>query len=164
MSDRADKSNMQSAFSELSADLQDQDENYVVCPYDKVHRILPSRLALHLIRCARNNSSIKLVRCPFNTTHMLKPDELHEHVASCDFRRVYARFKHADMLPPTEPRAPVTDVVESSENWDEEPPVPSYDPQAYCVRNPVIRNIHGGSASQRRDFRNSERIRLNKFK
>lgn len=45
-------------------------ETYIVCPYDSVHRLLPTRLAWHLTRCARNHPGSKMVHCPFNNTHV----------------------------------------------------------------------------------------------
>jgi len=43
-------------------------ENYVTCPYNSAHRIMPTRLAKHLISCGGDRS---LHRCPFNSTHLL---------------------------------------------------------------------------------------------
>lgn len=63
-------------LSSISSSDIDDEEKYVTCPSDKVHRMLRARLNVHLMRCARNYSGSKLVRCPFNSTHLQKADEL----------------------------------------------------------------------------------------
>ncbi|KAH8397852.1 hypothetical protein KR222_003970 [Zaprionus bogoriensis] len=140
---------------------KNDDSGYVTCPYDKTHRILPLRLAAHLMRCARNHTSSKLVRCPFNTTHMLRSDELQAHIYECQHRHTFMRFCYADKLPPETPHAAPVDVVESTENWDIEPPEPSYEPQAYCEANKIVRDLQGAPRAVRRQFRQDERQRFN---
>lgn len=58
------------------------EQKEIVCPYDASHRIRPVRLALHLLRCARNHQGSNLVRCPFNSCHLQKPDQLQVSVLS----------------------------------------------------------------------------------
>ncbi|KAH8401767.1 hypothetical protein KR009_007789 [Drosophila setifemur] len=140
-------------------------EKYVVCPYDPVHRLLPTRLAWHLTRCARNHPSSKMVHCPFNSTHLHNVADMQMHVMECPNRAGMERYKYPDKLPPAEPKAGQF-LVESSEDWDAEPPVESYDPQAHCDRKFIIRNPQGAPPAARREFRNRERQRFlenNKF-
>ncbi|KAH8336210.1 hypothetical protein KR074_010526 [Drosophila pseudoananassae] len=134
-------------------------ENYIVCPYDSVHRLLPTRLAWHLTRCARNHPSSKMVHCPFNNTHIFTVVDMQVHVGECPNRSHLERYVRPDKLPPVEPRA-MDFMVEATEDWDAEPPVESYDPQAYCDSHFVIRNPQGASPSGRREFRERERRRF----
>lgn len=50
--------------------------------------------------------------------------------------------------------------METEENWDDLPPVPSYDPQAYAANAQVLRNLQGQPKSVKRQFRSNERLRL----
>ncbi|XP_052846425.1 gametocyte-specific factor 1 homolog [Drosophila gunungcola] len=134
-------------------------EQYIVCPYDSVHRITPIRLANHLTRCAKNHSSSKMVRCPFNSNHLHSVGNMKKHVIECPNRSSLERYKLPDMLPPVEPRASDF-VVESSEDWDAEPPAPTYNPQRYCEQECIIRKIQGKPPAARREFRERERRRF----
>lgn len=51
-------------------------------------------------------------------------------------------------------------LVESSENWDDEPEVPAYDPQNYSKKSLVLRAPVGMTPAQRNAFREAERQRL----
>ncbi|XP_023177814.2 gametocyte-specific factor 1 homolog [Drosophila hydei] len=130
---------------------------YMKCPYDDSHCLLPSRFAWHLTRCARNHTNSGIIRCPFNDTHLLQRYEMPEHVLNCPNRRDFVRFLQPDALPPEEPRPSTVDLVESSENWDDEPPAATYDPKEYCEKNLIIRQLVG---AMRRTFRELERNRF----
>ncbi|XP_017055685.1 gametocyte-specific factor 1 homolog [Drosophila ficusphila] len=134
-------------------------EEYVVCPYDKVHRIMPTRLAYHLTRCAKNFPSSKMVRCPFNTTHLHSVTNMQLHVIDCPDRAALERYKLPDSMPPAEPR-PCEFNIACSEDWDAEPPAPTYDPKKYCETELVIRNPQGAPPAARRQFRERERRRF----
>lgn len=41
-----------------------------VCPYDKIHRIVPERFQKHLIQCRRMHPDEPLDTCPFDSTHI----------------------------------------------------------------------------------------------
>lgn len=56
------------------------------------------------------------------------------------------------------------DLVDTTENWDNEAYAPTYNPQAYCEQNVVIRNLQGASKSARREFRENERRRFREKK
>ncbi|XP_026837987.1 gametocyte-specific factor 1 homolog [Drosophila erecta] len=134
-------------------------EEYVVCPYDSSHRILPVRLTYHLTRCAKNFPSSKLVRCPYNTTHLHSAADIRNHVIECPDRSTAERFMLPDVLPPAEPRAREF-LIESAEDWDADPPVQTYNPATYCENALVIRNLQGAQPAVRRAFRESERRRF----
>lgn len=56
------------------------------------------------------------------------------------------------------------DSIKPTEDWDMDPEVPSYNPQAYCEENIVIRNLQGASRATRRQFRENERRRFRESK
>lgn len=58
----------------MSSKLPGYDEQ-AVCPYNKCHVILKSRLQKHLINCAKQYPEIKLDTCPFDITHKYRPEE-----------------------------------------------------------------------------------------
>ncbi|KAH8387917.1 hypothetical protein KR093_010306, partial [Drosophila rubida] len=135
----------------------DNQDNYCICPYDKCHRVLRIRFATHLARCEENYPSIQLARCPFDITHRMPKEDLKEHIESCNARRNFDCHEFPEKLTKCLP------VVECDENWDVDPPVSSYNPQAYCEQNMIMRTINGVSKSKRQAFRESERQRLKKF-
>ncbi|KAH8381113.1 hypothetical protein KR200_002020, partial [Drosophila serrata] len=132
-------------------------QNYVMCPYNKSHILLPSRLAAHLIRCARNYPSSKLVRCAFNNTHLYSADDMKTHLENCPDRLKSIKSEQMDSFAESEPKK---FVVESAENWDDEPAAPTYNPLAHCNTACVIRNPQGVAPAERREFREKERKRL----
>ncbi|KAH8256060.1 hypothetical protein KR026_006027 [Drosophila bipectinata] len=137
----------------------------IACPYDPLHRLMPERFALHLIRCAKNHPGSKMVRCPFNNTHLFSSDTLQHHVESCPDRAYFVRYTTPDKLPLPGPSTGKF-FVESAEDWDAEPPAPTYNPEDHCRESFVIRNPQGASPSARRQFREQERRRFienNKF-
>lgn len=50
-------------------------DDTVICPYNKCHVILRSRIQTHLIKCAKQHPEIKLDTCPFDVTHKFRPEE-----------------------------------------------------------------------------------------
>lgn len=52
------------------------DQELLECPYETSHRILKSRMQVHLGRCRRNHTNVPTVTCPFNVTHVLNKPEL----------------------------------------------------------------------------------------
>lgn len=47
----------------------------VVCPYNKCHIIMKSRIQTHLVKCGKQHPEIKLETCPFDITHRFRPEE-----------------------------------------------------------------------------------------
>lgn len=50
-------------------------DKMVVCPYNKSHMILKSRIQTHLVKCEKQHPEIKLETCPFDITHRFRPEE-----------------------------------------------------------------------------------------
>ncbi|XP_022225791.2 gametocyte-specific factor 1 homolog [Drosophila obscura] len=173
----------------------------IFCPFDKSHIILRSRMAVHLIRCARNNTDSKKVSCPFNGTHLIDANEIKNHVENCPNRSTFENFLKMDKKPdvasnhgcgkircpfnamhkytthemkthvkecpnrsPYIPHAAIDQAFKykskSSENWDDEPPVGTYDPKASWAEKFVIGNPQGKTPSEKRAFRELERKRF----
>ncbi|XP_017019197.1 gametocyte-specific factor 1 homolog [Drosophila kikkawai] len=134
--------------------------DYVICPYDSTHRLIPSRLTRHLIRCARNFPSTKKVRHPFNSNHIHSVAEMKANVETCPDRSKMEYSRNPLKLPQEEPKLP-NFCVESTEDWDAEPPAGTYNPQDHCERELIIRNPQGNPPAARREFRERERRRFN---
>ncbi|KAM8977569.1 protein D7-like [Pelodytes ibericus] len=56
------------------------------CPYDKNHRIRPSRFPYHLVKCRESNRLVakELAICPYNARHRVPKQELQLHMATCE--------------------------------------------------------------------------------
>lgn len=50
-------------------------EETVICPYNKCHVIMKSRIQTHLVKCAKQHPEIVLDTCPFDITHKFRPEE-----------------------------------------------------------------------------------------
>ncbi|XP_043271300.1 gametocyte-specific factor 1-like [Venturia canescens] len=58
-------------------------ERPIICPYDRNHRIAPSRIQIHLVKCSKNYPPDYKVSCPYNATHRLFRNEVEEHINNC---------------------------------------------------------------------------------
>ncbi|XP_069691626.1 protein D7-like [Periplaneta americana] len=137
----------------------------IPCPYNLSHSIFESRMQAHLVKCARNNPAIKMLVCPFNATHRLRMGNYICHINTCPNRKVIEGLKYETrdqvhfQLPPYE--EPICPPLE--ENWDEEGPTVTYNPQAYAESSLVLRKPTGVTKSERKAFYQSERRRLNQI-
>nr|CAD7440912.1 unnamed protein product [Timema bartmani] len=69
-------------------------EPLVICPYDRSHMILESRIQMHLIKCARNHPGVMLEVCPHNASHRFRDYEKYEqHVKICPNQRLPGKVK-----------------------------------------------------------------------
>lgn len=140
-------------------------EEYETCPYNSSHRILRSRFQVHLTRCKKSYPDKKLSVCPFNSTHLLEESQLNYHVTVCADRASLDKYKYnidtgatsnPNILPPVK-----QEKVDCDESWDDVN-VKTYDPQKYASEAKILRNISGALPSERKAFRNAERMRLNR--
>lgn len=91
--------------------------------------------------------------------------QLQAHIQECEDRHSFERFCNPDSLPPKNPSCDTAvESINTTENWDEDPEVPTYNPQAYCEENIVIRNLQGVPKATRRQFRENERRRFKESK
>lgn len=138
----------------------DSFNDFVICPYDKSHKLLRGRLTKHLLRCGRSSgNSNRFIICPFNENHRYDKKEFAEHQKVCPDR---LRFEREWNKPCSVNEPAKKDVVDGEDDWDQEPDAPTYNPTAYCMENLVIRSTaaNGQSKSERRNLRNLERRRF----
>ncbi|KAI8116384.1 hypothetical protein FF38_14073 [Lucilia cuprina] len=135
-----------------------ENQELLQCPYEKNHSILKHRMQVHLTKCRRNHANVPKVTCPFNVTHVLNKPELEFHVMVCAERKTFENFRNIEepITKPTIP--PPMPVYESEENWDNED-APTYNPQEYLAKATVLRNLQGATPSERKKFRQQERLR-----
>lgn len=77
----------------------------------------------------------------------------------CQERQSLEHFRNVTepVTSPTIP--PPMPAYQTDENWGDEPEVPSYNPQLYASNAEVLRSITGAPPSQRKAFRQQERLR-----
>uniref|UniRef100_A0A182P1H5 CHHC U11-48K-type domain-containing protein n=1 Tax=Anopheles epiroticus TaxID=199890 RepID=A0A182P1H5_9DIPT len=146
-----------------------------VCPYNNSHQVPVERMQKHLVRCRRQYPNAKMAVCPFNNAHHVPEQELSLHTKACPDRAHMETFKYAistnrNTLPQTgvyvradgttveATSPPMDEVPDNEENWDDMD-APRYDPQQYCLNNPIIRKATHMTASEKRRFYESERAR-----
>uniref|UniRef100_A0A1A9W8I4 CHHC U11-48K-type domain-containing protein n=1 Tax=Glossina brevipalpis TaxID=37001 RepID=A0A1A9W8I4_9MUSC len=135
-------------------------EELLQCPYNKSHQILESRMQVHLGRCRRNYAGVRKVTCPFNVTHILNESELEFHVRICANRKAFEIYCNESSSLNKATAPPTLPEYHCTENWDDEPPVASYNPREYVSKAPVLRSLNGAKPSDRKKFRQEERLRL----
>jgi len=145
-------------------------EKTFTCPYNPAHQITVERLQFHLVKCRRNHPASNVAICPFNSGHHVLRAEMTLHTAVCSDRRMVESIKynpkpvleryglHESL---SERRAREAELPPSTEDWEAEATVTSsYNPAKMAMRMPVLRKLEGGTPSQRKEFRASERVRL----
>ncbi|SPP78098.1 gametocyte-specific factor 1 homolog [Drosophila guanche] len=142
-------------------------DDILICPFDEGHSILRSRMAVHLVRCAPNHHGSKKVNCPFNITHICTITEMKIHVNNCPNRSAFEEFVNPDRLTaPCMLPHEMKGEIKCSENWDDGPDDPTYNPSANCAGKYLICNPQGNPPAVRRQIRDMERLRFqrnNKF-
>ncbi|XP_060526649.1 gametocyte-specific factor 1 homolog [Cylas formicarius] len=137
-------------------------EEKILCPYNSAHYIRKMRMEAHLIKCRKSyeQESRVLVACDFNTCHLIPQPELQYHHDTCPDR------KKVEFSIITEATAPIMPVQSSSvpvdDSWDD-CDLPSYNPAEYCEKNNILRRVDAQSAAKRKDFRLTERQRLERI-
>ncbi|XP_058456547.1 gametocyte-specific factor 1 homolog [Malaya genurostris] len=67
---------------------------FVECPYNRSHRIMPHVMPKHLFKCRKNYPSVKLANCPFNTVHQIPFPEMKLHTETCPDRASFELYKY----------------------------------------------------------------------
>ncbi|XP_034478108.1 gametocyte-specific factor 1 homolog [Drosophila innubila] len=156
MSRKGDADNS-SIYSLADDKLKPDYKNFVVCPYDKHHVVLACRLATHLVKCSANHPGNRMVRCPFNSTHVLQASFLSTHVLTCPNLKDLMHFTNKETFRSPDQMAGRVEYIYCQENWNDEPETKVYDPQEHCSKNILLRSLVGGTPSQRKEFRETER-------
>ncbi|XP_012282846.1 uncharacterized protein LOC105701027 [Orussus abietinus] len=64
----------------------DLDDPIIICPYDRSHRIVRSRIQKHIVKCERNFPENYKEICPYNATHRLFKADMENHIKTCPMR------------------------------------------------------------------------------
>lgn len=143
-------------------------ESYQICPLDKSHSILSSKIQIHLYKCRKNHPGEK-VTCPYNQTHLLDPMKYEHHVATCpssgSIRRYEVVFEGPESVGTVslEEACSISAAVDTQDNDDWNGNYPSYNPEIQAQNENIFRVQIGLSKAKKREFRQSERDRLNKL-
>ena len=57
-------------------------QQFVICRYNKNHKVLKSRIILHESKCPDSKGN-KLRTCPFNITHKISNEKFDKHLKIC---------------------------------------------------------------------------------
>lgn len=135
----------------------------VSCPYNPAHRIKKSKLMNHIVKCKKYSKTENLEECPLDRSHVVNRECLREHIAHCT-GKVKLVDTNTEIFKPkaNEPSMIVNSY--STENWDEEPEATPYNPMEVSANKPVIRCVSGLSKSERKKFRENERMRIANLK
>ncbi|KAG8224493.1 hypothetical protein J437_LFUL003216 [Ladona fulva] len=109
--------------------------------------------------------------CPFDATHHVNKEDYDEHVKNCPNRKIVDSEKYAietDAPPEEGAHAPPTynfpELPPCEENWDDpSEPAYTYDPTPHLENQPILRTMHGATKSERKAFRQVERMKMLQF-
>ncbi|XP_034936006.1 putative uncharacterized protein DDB_G0267716 isoform X2 [Chelonus insularis] len=59
------------------------EDPFVICPFNKSHKIMMSRLQGHLLKCMKSHSATGPTICPFNIQHIIDASEIVGHCIIC---------------------------------------------------------------------------------
>ncbi|XP_012523796.1 uncharacterized protein LOC105829478 isoform X2 [Monomorium pharaonis] len=138
----------------------------VSCPYNPAHRIRRYKLMTHMVKCKKSSNNVQnKVECPLDKSHVVDRDYLKEHIKLCPSKGKLIEIDTGLDVPKMEAVPPIMgNPYNSTENWDEEPEVPAYNPMDVSAKKPVIRMLSGLTKSERRKFKESERMRIANLK
>ncbi|XP_024880955.1 uncharacterized protein LOC112460489 [Temnothorax curvispinosus] len=136
----------------------------VSCPYNPAHRIRKYKYMSHISKCKKTSKVSDKVECPLDKTHIVDRHLLKEHIATCSSLGKLINVDPGCEKPKVEEPPIIMNAYDSAENWEEEPEVPAYDPMEVSSKKPVLRCVSGLTKSERRKFRESERMRIANLK
>src|SRR6185437_4325518 len=89
------------------------------CPYNKVHKVKPSRYQIHIAQCRKLYDN-HLVDCPFDYNHKIPRGEMDAHKLSCPAAAQFLRQKQEEKnMKPIGPLLPRSVPAPSAlENWN----------------------------------------------
>jgi len=139
-------------------------EDVVVCPYDRAHKVTKARLPYHLVKCRRNHPEIPMQVCFFNLDHHVLEIDYEKHLLVCPSKKEFEEKNRedADEEPMNLPKPSTPPRIHCDEDWDEEARLgghKSYNPARYIADKLVIRSLPNATKSQRKAFREEEEER-----
>ncbi|XP_023248395.1 gametocyte-specific factor 1 homolog isoform X2 [Copidosoma floridanum] len=144
-------------------------EPYEICPHDKSHQILRSRMAVHLTKCSKNHRKTKKEQCPYDPRHLINPEDYQSHVKTCPAQEsvLHHRLHGGDNktktinIPPVSIASTAETVMELPVvNWDDDQEVASYNPLRNIEQKEVLRPLLIASKSVKKKFKENERKRM----
>ncbi|XP_006818630.1 uncharacterized protein LOC102800775 [Saccoglossus kowalevskii] len=105
-------------------------EEFLVCPYDPIHRVASKRFPYHIMKCKKNHPTKRMDTCPFNARHIIEHHLFRHHICNCPDKAVIENdiihqqgigssgslFKGNTDVPPY--HNPEWEMPEPEENWD----------------------------------------------
>lgn len=136
----------------------------VSCPYNQAHRMLKSRLQMHLVKCKKDNATVQKQVCPFNAQHLCDPDTFMAHLSICqdrciiDRQLVQSKLGESDFRGATHVPSYHSNIENFSEVWDlNEQPVAGYEPEKHIHnKNYLVKDMaHLKPAEKRKYYQES---------
>ena len=120
------------------------------------------------MKCKRSYPDADVKVCSFNASHHVPTKDLKEHERNCPdaMRFLSYQMKYEVRIISKPPVAPAVDVYkrihgDDDEDWDAEATIKeSYNPYKMTASKQVLRKIEGATESERREFRDQEKRRL----
>lgn len=140
----------------------------VTCPFNVAHTIERRRLQTHIIKCKRTlPANNDFVQCPFWELHYVKKHELEDHKLNCEHRLLKEANKRMWDNPDasskfSEPKLVVDPAAQSyvnNESWDDVVGSTFKAEELHASTTHMV-TPQGMTKSQRRDYREKERLRL----
>ncbi|XP_014276842.1 uncharacterized protein [Halyomorpha halys] len=144
----------------------DAAEPTLTCPYNKAHSIISSRMQFHLTKCRIQHPTNEKAVCPFNSTHVIPQCEYAYHLSFCPDRIVLDAFTckvGSSNAPKVDHTTVEPIIVKSDENWEvsDEPAFSVLERVHEVSRTkPTLTALIGAPKSERKAFRNQERLRI----
>ena len=139
-------------------------ESKVTCPYDAHHKIIPERLAGHLVRCRKQHPHVEREICPYNWTHHIDPEKIESHKRVCRDKDLFAMQSIETEWTPGKAWA-AAEPIPSSEDWDAEmEDVVPYNPSAVAAsRMIVLKPQTLMTKTEKQEFRQGEQDRWDRL-
>uniref|UniRef100_A0A146KZI9 Gametocyte-specific factor 1 n=1 Tax=Lygus hesperus TaxID=30085 RepID=A0A146KZI9_LYGHE len=143
----------------------DPGEPTVVCPYNRAHAIIKSRMQFHLPKCRAQHPNMEKAVCPYNSTHVFNYVEMNYHKENCTDKRVVDSFVYhvGNFTPPAGLQPVLNFEVQNNQedDWDaNKPPVSVLDDVRNGIHEKgVLVSLIGAPKAERKAHRFHERLR-----